>query len=400
MKLQFDSEDETFRQEIRTFLRESLPVEIVRRSRIGMHPPSEDDRRWWNRVLHQRGWSAPHWPVQYGGTGWSPIRQHIFEHECRAAGAPELRWQGLRLIGPVIYTFGTEEQKARYLPLILTGEEMWAQGFSEPNAGSDLASLRTSAVLDGDDYVVNGQKMWTSEGLFCEQGFFLVRTDPTVKPQRGISMLVMDMNTPGITVRPTTMIHGDAPVCEVFLDNVRVPRANMIGAPGSGWEQAKFLLSNERTSSAEIPKAFADLRRIREIAADTRKNGRPLVEDRAFMLKLAALEQEVEALEWSVLRVLCDAPSQHPIAARASVLKVRGSVLQQKLSELACEALGHRALREYRRDAVLGGGEDAPVWPDYVLGTTADLLYLRACTIFGGSQEVQKNIIAKIAFGL
>lgn len=400
MKLQFDAEHEDFREQIRAFLRDTVPDEIVRRSRIGMHPPSEDDRRWWNRVLHERGWSAPHWPVACGGTGWSPIQQHIFEHECRAAGAPELRWQGLRLIGPVIYTFGSEEQKARYLPPILKGEEMWAQGFSEPNAGSDLASLRTSAVLDGDHYVVNGQKMWTSEGLFCEQGFFLVRTDPSVKPQRGISMLVMDMNTPGITVRPTTMIHGDAAVCEVFLDNVRVPCANMIGAPGSGWEQAKFLLSNERTSSADLPKDFADLRRIREIATHTRKDGRPLIEDRQFALRLAALEQEVEALEWSVLRVLCDAPSPHPMAARASVLKVRGSELQQRLSELAVEALGHQSLRQYGRDEVFAGVDTGPRWPDHVPGTTADLLYLRACTIFGGSKEVQKNIIAKIAFGL
>lgn len=400
MKLTFDREDEIFREEIRAFLVETLPAEVIRRSRIGMHPPSEEDRRWWNRTLHERGWSAPHWPREYGGTGWSPVRQHLFEHECRAAGAPELRWQGLRLIGPVIYTFGTAEQKARYLPPILSGEEMWAQGFSEPGAGSDLASLRTSAVLDGDHYVVNGQKMWTSEGLFCEQGFFLVRTDPAVKLQKGISMLVMDMKTPGITVRPTTMIHGDAAVCEVFLDNVRVPRANMIGAPGSGWDQAKFLLSNERTSSAEIPKAVADLRRIRAIAGRETKGGRPLIEDRVFALKLAELELEVEALEWSVLRVLCDAPSRHPVAARASVLKVRGSELQQKLSELAVEALGQRGLRQYHRDDVFLTAAPDPAWSDHVPGVTADLLYLRACTIFGGAKEVQKNIIAKLAFGL
>ncbi|BAI74858.1 acyl-CoA dehydrogenase domain protein (plasmid) [Azospirillum sp. B510] len=400
MKLRFDREDEIFREEISAFLTETLPADVVRRTRTGMHPPNEEDRRWWNRVLYERGWSAPHWPAEYGGTGWSPIRQHIFEHECRAAGAPELRWQGLRLLGPVIYTFASAEQKARYLPPILKGEEMWAQGFSEPGAGSDLAALRTSAVLDGDHYVVNGQKMWTSEGQYSELGFFLVRTDPTVKIQQGISMLVMDMATPGITVWPTTMIHGDAPVCEVFLDNVRVPRENMIGPPGSGWNQAKFLLANERTSSAEIPKAFADLRRIRAIASREMKGGRPIIEDPRFAFKLAEVELEVEALEWSVLRVLCDAPSRHPVAARASVLKVRGSELQQKLSELAAEALGQRALREYRRDNVFTRLPEDPSWGDHVPGATADLLYLRACTIFGGAKEVQKNIIAKLAFGL
>jgi alkylation response protein AidB-like acyl-CoA dehydrogenase len=400
VKLKLEPQDETFRKEMRAFLRETLPEDIVRRSRIGMHPPHEADRRWWNRILHERGWSAVHWPKEYGGTGWSPVQQHIFEHECRAAGAPELRWQGLRLIGPVIYTFATPEQKARYLPPILSGDEMWAQGFSEPNAGSDLAALRMSAVRDGDYYVINGQKVWTSEGQYSEMGFFLVRTDPTVKLQRGISMIVLDMKTPGVTVRPTQMIHGDTAVCEVFLDNVRVPLENMIGPPGSGWDQAKFLLANERTSSAEVHKAYADLQRIRNIAAAETKDGRPLLEDAQFARKLAKIALEVEALEWSVLRVLCDAPSRHSPLARASVLKVKGSELQQRLGELAVEALGQHSLRLYLRDEAHGPTSGNALWHEHVPGTTVDLLYLRACTIFGGAKEVQKNIIAKSAFGL
>lgn len=401
MNLQFSAQHEAFREEVRAFLRQHLTDEVVRRSHIGMHPPNEDDRRWWNRVLYERGWAAPQWPVEYGGTGWDPVQQHIFETECRAAGAPELRWQGLRLIGPVIYTFGTPNQKARYLPGILQGTEMWAQGFSEPGAGSDLASLKTTAVLDGDHYVINGQKLWTSELQYCERGFFLVRTDATVKPQKGISMIIIDdMRAPGITTRGTPLIHGAEATGEVFLDDVRVPKHNMIGAPGTGWDQAKFLLTNERTSSADIYKALNDLERIRKIAGQEKKNGRPLLEDPEFSRKLARLTVEVQALEWSVLRVLCGAPSRHSVQARASVLKVRGSELQQRLSELATEALGQRSLRLYRREEVFADTGENPLWPSYVPGIAADHLYLRACTIFGGSKEVQKNIIAKGAFGL
>jgi alkylation response protein AidB-like acyl-CoA dehydrogenase len=400
VNLHLDPDDEKFREEVRAFLRETLPADVVARARIGMHPPNEEDRRWWNRVLNEKGWVAIGWPVEYGGTGWTPVQQHIFEMECRAAHAPELRWQGLRLFGPVLYTFGSPQQKARYLPRILDGSEMWAQGFSEPGAGSDLASLKTSAVLDGDHYIVNGQKLWTTEGQYSEQGFFLVRTDSTVKPQAGISMLIIDMKSPGVTVRTIPMINGSEAVCEIFLDNVRVPRENLVGEPNSGWSQAKFLLGNERTSSAEIEKCYADINRIKRIARAEQRSGRPLLEDIDFRRRLAELELEVEALEWSVLRVLCNAPSHHPIAASASVLKVRGSLLQQKLSELAVEALGPRALRLYGRDEGFAAVAGTPLWPAHVPGVTADHLYLRAFTIYGGALEVQKNIIAKLAFGL
>lgn len=400
MDLQYSPQEREFRDQVRAFLAETLPADVARRSITGMHPPSEDDRRWWNRVLHERGWSAPHWPIEHGGPGWSHLQTHIFEYECRMAGAPELRWQGLRLIGPVLYTFGTAEQKARYLPGILSGKEMWAQGFSEPGAGSDLASLKTTAVLDGDHYIVNGQKLWTTEAQYSEMGFFLVRTGSGGKPQAGISMLVFPMDLPGVTVRQITMINGEGSTAEVFLDNVRVPRENLIGEEGAGWNQAKFLLTNERTSSADIYKAFGDLARIRHIASHERKNGLPLIEDRVFARRLAELEVEVNALNWSVLRVLFEAPSEYSIGACASVLKVRGSELQQRLTELAVEALGPRALRMYRRDEAFAPPSDDALWPAYTPGVTTDLLYLRACTIFGGAKEVQKNIIAKLAFGL
>lgn len=399
MKLHLDQEDELFRAEVRSFLTATLPGEVIRRARIGMHPPLDEDRRWWNRKLFERGWSAPRWPERHGGPGWSHLRAHLFEYECRMAGAPELRWQGLKLVGPVIYTFGTDAQRARYLPAILDGSIMWAQGFSEPGAGSDLASLRTSAVLDGDHYVINGQKIWTTEADESQWGFFLVRTDNSGKPQRGISMIVLDMQTPGVTVRGIPTINGGCSTWEVFLDNVRVPADQLIGDPGSGWEQAKFLLSNERTSSADIEKSWSDLRRIRQIAAATSTAGRPLLQDPSFAARLSELELMVEALEWSVLRVLCNAPSDYAAAARASVLKVRGSEIQQRLNELAADALGASSLRRYSREAAFSAPVNDPLWPSHIPGVTVDLLYQRALTIYGGAKEVQKNIITKVAFG-
>ncbi|EEA01853.1 acyl-CoA dehydrogenase domain protein [Burkholderia sp. H160] len=398
MKLKLDPADEAFRAEVRAFLHDTLPNEVRRRSQIGMHPPHDDDRRWWNRILNDKGWAAPHWPTEYGGPGWSHLQAHLFEYECRIAGAPELRWQGLRLIGPVLYKFGTEEQKARFLPGILSGQTMWAQGFSEPGAGSDLALLRTSAVLDGDHYVINGQKIWTTEANYSDWGFFLVRTDNTVKPQRGISMIVLDLKSPGVTVRGIPTINGECSTWEVFLDNVRVPKDQLIGTPGSGWDQGKFLLGNERTASADIEKSWSDLRRIRRIAAQQRRNGRPVLDDPLFAARLNEAELMVQALEWSVLRVLCNAPSEHPVAARASVLKVRGSELQQRLNELMVQALGAHSLRVYRSEEAFSPDGADPLWPDHVPGVTVDLLYQRALTIYGGAREVQKNIIAKLAF--
>ncbi len=400
MQLHLTPADEAFRQEVRDFLRDHLPPAMARRSRIGMHPPHQDDRTAWNRILNARGWAAPAWPREHGGTGWTPLQQHLFETECRLAHAPELRWQGLKLIGPVLCAFGTDAQRARHLPPILNGDIGWAQGFSEPGAGSDLASLKTTAVLNGDHWVVTGQKLWTTEAQYSDWGFFLVRTAQTEKPHQGLSMLMLDLRSAGVTVRTIPMINGDQSTAEVFLDGVRVPRENLIGEPGSGWAQARFLLGNERTSSADVHKAMADLARIRAIASIEQRGGRPLIEDPAFVRRLAALEIEVQALEWSVLRVLTQAPSEHPVGACASVLKIRGSELQQGLSELAAEALGPRSLRVYDRAAGFADPDGDPLWHDQTPGVRVDQLYLRAVTIFGGAREVQKNIIAKLAFGL
>jgi alkylation response protein AidB-like acyl-CoA dehydrogenase len=393
MKLEFSPADEAFRQEVRAFLREHLPPALAARGYRAFTPPSKGDLQRWNRILFEKGWSAPHWPVEYGGTGWTALQQHIFEEECHLAYAPDLSWQGLRLLGPVLYTYGSDELKKQHIPSILNGDVLWAQGFSEPNAGSDLVSLKTRAERQGDHYIVNGQKTWSSEGHYADWGFFLVRTDATVKPQKGISFLLIDLHSPGVTVRPIVMINGAHYVNEIFLDNVRVPVTNLVGQEGQGWTYTKFLLDHERTSSAFIYFSKRELQRAREIA-----RAEQLAQIPEFARRIAMIEIDLLALEWSVLRLLANEKSDYDPLAVASTLKIRGSELQQRVTELQTDLLGARALREIRV-------EDPPInsaqmWPDYVPGRMSTTLHTRAVTIYGGAKEVQKNIIAKLAFGL
>ena len=410
MNFAFSAEDEAFRVEVREFLASTLPREMAQRHAMGYHPPSKDDLLSWNRILAERGWSVPQWPLEHGGTGWSAMRLHIFEEECTRANAPDLSWQGARLAGPVIYTFGNDEQKARFLPPIRRGDHLLAQGFSEPNAGSDLASLKTSAVkgvdAGGAHYIVNGQKTWSSEGHYADWGFFLVRTDPRVKPQRGISFLMIDLRSAGVTVRPIVMFNGMHYVNEIFLDNVRVPAENRIGEEGAGWTHAKFLLDNERTSSAFVHFSRHWLERARAIAARETAAGRRLADDPPFSRRLAAVEIDLQALEYSVLRVLADEKTPWHATAVASALKVRGSEIQQRVMDLAMEALGPRALRSIDTpdDPLLAAAIADPSlarrWPDDTPGVASCALQTRAVTIYGGAKEVQKNIIARLAFGL
>ncbi|WP_044527810.1 acyl-CoA dehydrogenase family protein, partial [Herbaspirillum sp. B65] len=343
-----------------------------------------------------KGWGAPHWPKEYGGVDWSPVRKHIFMEELYNADGLDYGWQSLHMVAPVLIAFGSEWQKQRFLPTILSGEEFWCQGFSEPNAGSDLANLRTTAVLDGDEYVINGQKVWTSDAVQAEWGFFLVRTDTTVKPQRGISFILVKMDTPGITVRPIISIEGGRGLNEVFLDNVRVPRSHLVGEPGMGWTYAKYLLGKERTTSAFLYFNKRELERVREIARGELVDGVPLLETPEFARKLARVETDLLALEWSVLRVLAEENNRHNADAVVSALKVRGSLMQQRVTELQVDAMGPRALRFYEHDE----DSDTLLWPSYVPGRTAGYLIARASTIYGGALEVQKNIIARLAFGL
>ena len=408
MNFRHGAEDEAFRLEVRAFLATHLPADLARRHAMGFHPLPRTDLIRWNRILADKGWAAPHWPQEYGGPGWTPIQRHLFEEECARVHAPDLSWQGLRLCGPVIYTFGSARQKERFLPPILRGDFLLAQGFSEPNAGSDLVSLKTSAVrgrdADGDHYIVNGQKTWSSEGHYADWGFFLVRTDSTVKPQRGISFLMIALDSPGVTVRPIVMYNGMHYVNEIFLDNVRVPVDDLVGEEGAGWRYAKFLLDNERTSSAFIHFSREWLERARTIACRERVQGVPLIEVPAFAHRLAAIEIDLQALEYSVLRVLTQEKTGRDPTAVASALKVRGSELQQRATELAFDALGWYGLRSIdgfddplcspRADAASRG------WPDDAAGVGSCMLQTRAVTIYGGAKEVQKNIIARLAFNL
>jgi len=400
MELRLDPELENFRQEIRGFINDVLPPDMRERQRrkVANNADVTDQLRWM-RILNEHGRAVPHWPVEFGGCGWTPMQLFIFNEELYAADAPEFDWGGTHMLGPVIYSYGSPYLRERFLPMIREGRTMWAQGFSEPGSGSDLASLRTSAERVGDTYIVNGQKIWTSGAAHADWGFFLVRTDKTVKPQRGISFLIIRMDTPGVTVRQIPQINGEVHLCEVFLDNVEVPADQLIGEPGMGWTYAKFLLEHERTTSSFIYWSKRELARAKDIARGERRNGRPLSEDPAIRARFARLEADLLALEWSVLRVLAHEELETPEAAAASVLKIRGSELQQEVTMLQVDLLGLKGTRYFDVAPTPPPAPDE-AWPDYVPGRTTVALITRAATIYGGTKQVQKNILARLAFGL
>lgn len=391
-----DDEHRAFRDHVRAFIAEHLPEELTLLSRQGFHP-SLSDMQSWNRILDRRGWAAPHWPTEFGGCGWSPLRRHIFDQECWRADAPALPVQGLRLAGPAIYTYGTETQRRRYLPGILSGEDFWCQGFSEPQAGSDLASLRTRAERNGDSYVVNGQKIWTSEAQFADWMFCLVRTDPAAPKQRGISMLLIDMKTPGIRIRPLVSIDGQHSLNEVFLTDVAVPAENLVGEEGKGWSYAKFILGNERVGTAEAPRCRHELEVLKRVARTQIAGSRPLAEDPVFAARVAELEIDVTALEAAVLTILADFESTSTDSLSSpAMLKIRGAELTQKITGMRTEALGHEALRFFPPEVGSGWAGASRHAP----GAMALHLYRRAATIYAGSNEIQKDIVAKQLFGL
>jgi alkylation response protein AidB-like acyl-CoA dehydrogenase len=386
-----DPHEEAFRQEVRSFIAESLPPELAARTRLDFRPRREDMQAW-NAILYRKGWSAPSWPKEYGGTGWSPVERHIFADECAAADAPPLSVFGLQLAGPTIYTFGLDAQKRRHLPGILSGEVFWCQGFSEPDAGSDLASLRTRAVRDGDDWIITGRKIWTTHAHFADMMFCLARTDPDVKSQRGLSFFLFDMKAPGVSLRPIITLDRAHEVNEVTLDGVRVSGDDLVGEANRGWDYAKFLLTQERTFSAHVPKSRRALKRLKAIAARERKEGRPLAEDPSLRRRIAEVEIELEALEFAVYRALSDKSGTSAVSA---ILKMRGSELEQKLTALIIEALGTRALRHWQDPSSEDALSNAIFDPDDEPGATGTHLFLRAATIYSGSNEIQRNIIAK-----
>lgn len=389
-----------FREQVRAAIAEDLdPKMQARQIAFGGTNSQLRDTLEWTARMHARGWSVPHWPVEYGGTGWSAMQTYIFMEECGNAYAPEVCWGATHMCGPVIYTFGSNEQKERFLPDFRKGRYYVCQGFSEPGNGSDLARLRTRAERRGEKYLVNGQKIWTSAAHGSEWGFFLVRTNPDAKPQAGISFLMIKMDSPGITVRQIPMINADAELCEVFLDNVEVPSENLIGQEGEGWTYAKFLLDHERTSSSFIFQNKREFARAQRLAARERLGTTPLAEVPQFQQRLARLEAELIALEWSVLRELADEDFKYHRTAAASTLKIAGSRLQQDIAALQMDILGKKATRFYEYEPGLRG--DAGVlWPDDLGGRTAQAMISRASTIYGGTLQVQKGIIAKLAFGL
>lgn len=387
MDLDFNPQEQAFREEVRAFLRDKLPADMRQRVHLGDHARIKEDITTWQKILNAQGWGAPAWPAEFGGTGWSKAQQFIFETECALADAPAQLAFGVKMVAPVIMRFGSAEQQQRILPRILAAEDWWCQGYSEPGSGSDLASLKTKAELDGDHYVVNGQKVWNTLGQFADWIFCLVRTDSSGKPQRGISFLLIDMKTPGISVRPTRLLDGSYEVNEIWFDNVRVPVANRIGDENAGWTYAKYLLGHERTNIAGIGVNQRELRRLKQMAATTERNGRPLIEDAVFAARIVQTELELKALEITNLRVIFAEERNHAPGPEASILKIRGTEIMQRITELQIEALGARALIAESPGRDLG--EDVP-------RATAAYLNQRKLTIFGGSNEIQRNIIAQM----
>jgi alkylation response protein AidB-like acyl-CoA dehydrogenase len=390
MNFDFTDTDNAFRAEVRAFVREQLPPAIRDKVANGVHL-TRDEHLQWQRLLHARGgWNCPGWPKAFGGPGWSPVEQYIFEEECALGGAPRLVPFGIKMVAPVIMAFGSAAQQARFLPKILAAEEWWCQGYSEPGAGSDLASLRTRAVKKGDRYVVNGQKTWNTLGQYADWIFCLVRTDPEAKAQRGISFLLIDMKSPGITVRPIITLDGAHEVNEIWFEDVAVPAENLVGEENKGWTCAKFLLGHERSNIAGIGIAKRELARLKAIAAAETRHGRPLIEDPLFAARVAEIEIELMALEITNLRVLSAETENKAPGPEASILKVKGTELQQAISELILQAVGPYAL------PFMG----AAPGPAHAANRAAQYLNLRKLSIYGGSNEIQKNIVAQMILEL
>ncbi len=398
MDLRYTDEELAFREEVREFFRTELPEDIRRKMINGQVPVKEEINRW-QKILNRKGWAVPGWAPEWGGTGWDAVKLHIFKEAMHLAPAPEPLTYNVNMIGPVLIAFGTEEQKKCFLPGIANLDIWFCQGFSEPGAGSDLASLKTRAVRDGNDYVVNGQKLWTGTAHEADYMFCLVRTDPDVKKQKGITYLLIKMDTPGISVRPVVTLDGVPHTNEVFFDNVRVPVKNRVGEENKGWDYAKYLLGNERIGIARVGLSKSRLNRARERAANVTVDGKPLAENSRFRERLAAIEVELKALEITNMRVIDEVKrsagnAQDP---KASILKIKGSELQQAATEVLVEVSGRDVARSETGFLM---GDEPPIGPDWAVTAAHNYFYHRADSIYGGSNEIQHNIIAKAILGL
>jgi len=396
MNLDFSPEEIAFRDEVRAFIKDNYPRHLaggMLRSEM-----KREDFLAWHKVLHKKGWVAPAWPKEYGGTGWNSTQRYIWaEENARGETIPPLPF-GVSMVGPVIYTFGTPAQKERFLPRILAADDWWCQGYSEPGAGSDLAGVRTTAVRKGDKYIVNGQKTWTTLAQHADWGFFLCRTDPEAKKQEGISFILIDMKSPGVTVRPIIMLDGGHEVNDVFLDNVEVPVENLVGQEHKGWTCAKFLLAHERSGIAGVARSKRGIERLKDLArAELADDGRPLIRDKDFSRKIGELEIDLAALEYTELRVLASESAGKGPGVESSLLKVKGTEVQQRLTELTMEAVGEYAAPFARS---VGEGNEFPVGPEYARNAAPGYFNMRKASIYGGSNEIQRNIIAKMVLGL
>ena len=392
MDLNFTAEELAFRQQIHQWVAQNLPQDISQKVHGALHL-SRDDMQRWARILGKQGWLGWGWPKQFGGPGWNAIQKHLFEEECALAGAPRVIPFGPVMVAPVIMSFGSPEQQKRFLPGIASGEVWWSQGYSEPGSGSDLASLKCKAERQGNNYIVNGQKTWTTLGQYGEWIFCLVRTSSEGKPQTGISFLLIDMKSPGVTVRPIVMLDGEPEVNEVFFDNVEVPAENLIGEENKGWTYAKHLLAHERTNIADVNRAKRELERLKRIA-----KAEGLYDETRFRDQIALLEVDIVALEMMVLRVLSAEKSGKQSLDVAGLLKIRGSEIQQRYTELMMLAGGPYST-PLIREAMEAGWQGDPVGAVHNAPLMGSYFNLRKTTIYGGSNEVQRNIVAQTVLG-
>lgn len=393
MDLNYTPEQLAFSQEVKAFLKAKLPESLTDKVRF-RKSLTKEDYELWHRILNEKGWLAGSWPKEYGGAGWDAVHRHIFEDEITRAGAPRIVPFGVAMLGPLLQAFGSDEQKNFYLPRILNGDDWWCQGYSEPGAGSDLASLKTTAVRDGDHYVVNGQKTWTTMGQHANKIFCLVRTSQEGKPQEGISFLLIDMDTEGLSVKPIVLIDGSPEVNEVFFDNVRVPVENRVGEENKGWTYAKYLLTHERTNIAGVGMAVAELESLKRIARIEQSKGRPLIENPHFAAQLARIEIDLMAMSTTNLRMVSEASAGAAPGAESSMLKIKGSILRQEIQSLTRSAVGVYAMPFLPADIDVDSN-DVPVGPDYANAVTGNYLNNRKLSIYGGSNEVQRGIISK-----
>lgn len=391
MDLSFSAEEEDFRDEVRAFLDETLPRELALKAERGEYF-HHDEIMVWHRILYAKGWVAPHWPKAFGGAELDATRRFILAEEQALKGSPPLSPFGLSMVGPLIMRFGTPEQQQKYLPGILSGEVAWCQGYSEPNAGSDLASLRTTAVDAGDHFVVNGQKTWTTYGQYADWIFCLVRTEQNTKKQQGISFLLIDMKSEGLEAKPMLTLGGTPAFCETFFDNVKVPKENLLGPLHGGWTLAKALLGHERTLIGSVAPVLRGIKRLKTIARKTSRDSLPLLDDPVLRSKIARLELRAQAHQMANFRALADqAAGKHP-GPETSILKVVATTLQQEVDELTMEVMGHNSLNwQSNPEGVVSPLE---AW------VGSGFCYNRAVTIYGGSNEIQRNIIAKAILGL